>query len=168
MFVFVYKRLIFLFFSLRNYVCRKLMFMQDYRKLQIWNLSMEIAVDIYKKVDQLHIKDQIAIGSHLQKSGISIPSNIAEGCARKSGKEFSRFLDIAQGSAFELETQIEIARRCKVFDEQFSCSVLDRLAALKSKIYKFNNAVSVGYLTHFLTFALGLIFAALISYSRDL
>ncbi|MCB0755309.1 MAG: four helix bundle protein [Flavobacteriales bacterium] len=77
----------------------------------VWQKSMEMVVEVFKLVDEMDTNQKINLGSQLGKSAVSVPSNIAEGAGRSSDKEFSRFLDIAMGSAFELETQLLIASR---------------------------------------------------------
>ncbi len=126
--------------------------MQNYRKLNVWLNSMDIAIELYKIVDEFQVKDQIAIGTQIKKSAVSIPSNIAEGTSRRSSRDFSRFLEIAQGSAFELETQLEIAKRCDLIDTEIAEKYLFQLAGLKAGIYKLNESVlrkmnSLGVLT---------------------
>lgn len=79
--------------------------MAQFEDLDVWKRSARLSADIYKELAILKdygFKDQIT------RSGLSIPSNIAEGMERASDKEKIRFLDIAQGSAAELRTQIYI------------------------------------------------------------
>jgi four helix bundle protein len=72
---------------------------------------MDMVVEVYKLLEQFPKKEQYVLTSQVQRSAISVPSNIAEGCARKSEKETIHFLSISLGSVAELETQLLIAQR---------------------------------------------------------
>ncbi len=85
--------------------------MAGYRDLKVWRLAMELAEDVYKLCTEFPKHEVYGLTSQLQRAAVSIPSNIAEGQARNSSKEFSHFLGIARGSLAELETQIMLAQR---------------------------------------------------------
>jgi four helix bundle protein len=78
----------------------------NFRELNIWKNSMEMVFEVYKLTKQLPDSEKFSLVSQVNRSAISIPSNIAEGTSRNSEKEICRFLDIALGSAYELETQL--------------------------------------------------------------
>lgn len=82
----------------------------DYRKLNVWQKSKELAVDIYKITNTKEFSKDYGLLEQIRKSAVSIPSNIAEGNDRESEKELLRFLYIAKGSLAELQVQLEIAR----------------------------------------------------------
>lgn len=85
--------------------------MKDFKKLVVWQKSMDLVESVFEIVGKMEMSEKISLGSQLSRSAVSIPSNIAEGAGRSSDKEFARFLDIAMGSAFELETQLLILGR---------------------------------------------------------
>jgi len=72
---------------------------------------MEIASIIYELVDQMPSIERYNLQSQMIRSAISVPSNIAEGAGRSSEKEFKRFLEIALGSLYELETQLILTKQ---------------------------------------------------------
>ena len=74
----------------------------------IWQKGMEIVVRIYELTSLLSKGETYGLKNQLQRAAVSIPSNIAEGCSRNSESDFKRFLEIAIGSAYELETQLII------------------------------------------------------------
>lgn len=81
---------------------------QSFEDLEVWQRGCRLTVDIFKafqRCKEFTLKDQI------QRSGLSIPSNIAEGAERGSNKDFAHFLNIAKGSCGELRTQLYIARK---------------------------------------------------------
>lgn len=82
--------------------------MANFKELLIWQKGMEIVQQSFIIAKQLPSEDLYTIRPQLVKSAISIPSNIAEGAGRNSQEEFKRFVNIAQGSCFEFETQIII------------------------------------------------------------
>lgn len=84
--------------------------MRDFKKLQIWDRSYKLCIDIYEITKHLPAEEKFGITSQIRRSAISVPSNIAEGSAKRSRKDFANFLTIALGSLFELETQLSLAR----------------------------------------------------------
>jgi len=90
--------------------------MRNFRNLEIWQLGMDLLVATYQLTEKLPSSEQFGLRHQLRKSGVSIPSNIAEGCSRSSDKEFKRFLEIALGSAFEIETQFLGAQRIGFYE----------------------------------------------------
>ena len=80
--------------------------MRNFRKLNIWNESIHIVTIVYELIKKLPDSEKLGLYSQLFRAAVSIPSNIAEGCAKDSQKDFARFLKISLGSSFEVETQI--------------------------------------------------------------
>ena len=98
---------------------------QNFRSLKVWQLGMEIVEEVYRLSRQFPKYETYGLCSQIQCAAVSIPSNIAEGHARGSSKEFSRFLGIAQGSLAELETQLLLAERLKYSSLEAIGPVLD-------------------------------------------
>ena len=78
----------------------------SYRDLVVWQKSMELTEEIYRLVKTLPREETYGLSDQMRRAAVSVPSNIAEGHGRNSEKEFIRFLCMAKGSVFELETQI--------------------------------------------------------------
>ena len=89
-----------------------------YKKLKVWQKAMKLVIQVYKATKNFPKHEQYGLISQMRRSVISIPSNIAEGHGRNSDKEIVRFLDIARGSIFELDTQIEISRQIHFLNTQ--------------------------------------------------
>ena len=85
----------------------------DYRELDVWTMSMELCEQVYGLVRQFPSDERYALGDQLRRAAVSIPSNIAEGNGRDSKSDYARFLSIARGSLFEVQTQLELAERFK-------------------------------------------------------
>ncbi|NJX14109.1 four helix bundle protein [Tamlana crocina] len=92
--------------------------MRDFRKLDIWKNGIELVKEVYKLSDHLPSEEKFGLRSQITRASISIPSNIAEGCSRNSETEFKRFLEIAMGSLFEVETQLIIAQELNFLEEK--------------------------------------------------
>ena len=80
--------------------------MRNFRTLNIWNGGIGIVKQVYHLAESLPAEEKFGLRSQICRAAVSIPSNIAEGCSRNSQADFKRFLEIALGSAFELETQL--------------------------------------------------------------
>jgi len=84
--------------------------MKDYKKYLVWQKSHQLTLDVYKLSAKYPREETFNLVSQIKRSSSSIPTNIAEGCGRKSDKDFSRFLYISFGSANELEYQILLSK----------------------------------------------------------
>lgn len=82
--------------------------MKNFKKLKIWQKGMEVVTLIYQLAGQMPKEERFELRSQVTRAVVSIPSNIAEGSAKRSKKEYIRYLEIALGSAYELETQVLI------------------------------------------------------------
>ena len=81
---------------------------KSYRDLVVWKRSMELVKETYKLIRCLPKEETYALSNQVRRAVVSIPSNIAEGNGRASTKDYSRFLSMARGSKYELETQLLI------------------------------------------------------------
>ena len=84
--------------------------MRNFKELKIWQKGIEIASETYKIISHFPTSEKYGLSSQMTRSAVSIASNIAEGSSRKSEKDYHRFIEIALGSCFELETQLVIAK----------------------------------------------------------
>ena len=83
--------------------------MHRFKELEIWKKSRTFCVKIYLVTSTFPSEERFGLTNQLRRAAVSIPSNIAEGSSRQSNKDFARFLEIAIGSAYEIETQLLIA-----------------------------------------------------------
>lgn len=116
--------------------------MHNFRQLRIWIDSVELTKDIYLLTQKFSSDHRFGISSQLYRAAVSIPSNIAEGSARKSEKDFCHFLSISLGSAFELETQPIIAEQCSLANGADFQALLGRVQTLQKQIKAFSNAIA--------------------------
>ena len=84
--------------------------MQDFRKLEVWQLAHRLALDTYRATGKFPAREQYSLTDQMRRAAVSISSNLAEGCGRGGDADFARFVQIAFGSACELECQLLLAR----------------------------------------------------------
>jgi four helix bundle protein len=80
--------------------------MKNFKNLKVWQKGMEIVRKTYEVAKQLPSEEKFGLEIQICKAAVSIPSNLAEGSAKKSKKDYRNYLDIAFGSSFELETEL--------------------------------------------------------------
>lgn len=85
--------------------------MKDHKELDVWKHSVDLVIDVYRLTKEFPKDEIYGLSNQVRRSAVSIPSNISEGAARNTEKEFVQFLYIALGSSSELETQLIIAER---------------------------------------------------------
>jgi four helix bundle protein len=108
---------------------------KSYKDLFIWQKSMLLVMNIYEITKVFPNSEIYGLTSQLRRSAISIPSNIAEGYGRKSTNDYKRFLQIAVGSLYELQTQIEIAFNLKYLGEQKHPEIIDLSIEIDKMLY---------------------------------
>jgi four helix bundle protein len=97
-----------------------------YTDLQAWQAAMDLAEEIYRITKSFPKEETYGLTIQLRRAAVSVPSNIAEGKGRSSDKELSQFLCHSRGSLFEIETQINLARRLGYLDESEAEAVLQK------------------------------------------
>lgn len=117
------------------------MTISDYRKLEIWQLSINMVKEVYSIINELPSSEKYGLSDQMRRSAISIPSNIAEGHGRNSPKEFVRFLLIAKGSINELETQLILCCELGLLEGCRCNSILDMLQSIGKMIYRLINYI---------------------------
>ena len=117
--------------------------MNNYKKLDVWQKGVELVSVAYKLTEKLPRSESFNLISQIQRAAISIPSNIAEGSGRGSDKEFVKFLYIARGSLYELETLFELCKRLNfISDNDFKlvCSkILEQIMMVNGLIRSLKN-----------------------------
>ena len=96
---------------------------ESFRDLDVWRLGLELAELIYRCTAQFPKSEVFGLSAQMRRAAVSVPSNIAEGRARNSSRDFLRFLSISRGSLAELETQLELAIRLDYADAELRSAV---------------------------------------------
>jgi four helix bundle protein len=100
--------------------------MKTHKDLDVWNEGIELVAKVYEIVQNFPKEEIYGLVEQIKRSAISIPSNIAEGAARNSKKEFLKFLSISIGSISELETQLIIADKIGFLPNKEIFSLIER------------------------------------------
>lgn len=108
--------------------------MGTHEDLDVWKLSMDLVIDIYSVTKNFPADEKFGLTSQLRRAAVSVPSNIAEGAARKSDKEYIQFLYIALGSIAEIETQLLISTRLGFYNSE---TILKQTNMVKAKLLNF-------------------------------
>lgn len=116
--------------------------MHRYKKLQVWQKAIDLAVEIYKITEKLPKQEQYGLISQINRAVISIPSNIAEGAGRNSNKEFNNFLGYSLGSSFELDTQLTISNRLNYIDDLSFKKAEEELTTIQNMLVKLKNSLN--------------------------
>ncbi|MDX2046074.1 MAG: four helix bundle protein [Chitinophagaceae bacterium] len=116
--------------------------MRNFKQLKIWQRGFDIAVKSFKLTSTFPKEEKYGISSQITKAGVSTPSNIAEGSSRKSEKDYSRFIEISLGSAFELETQLLISQAVNFGDQKLCNEILKDIDEEQKMLISFMNKLN--------------------------
>ena len=105
--------------------------MHNLEKLVIWKKAIDLVADIYKLTSSFPESEKFGLISQINRSAVSVPSNIAEGAGRKSSKEFIHFLSIANGSIYELKTQLIISIKLNFTTEKEVNDTFNKVAEIE-------------------------------------
>src|SRR3989304_222393 len=108
---------------------------KPHKQLDAWKLSMDLVIDVYRQTDSFPNREKYGLIDQIRRATISIPSNIAEGAARHTKKEFINYLHIAQGSLSELDTQVELAARLNYLDGKSQNALDEKMRRIDKLIH---------------------------------
>ena len=108
---------------------------ESYRDLDVWQIAMDIVVEIYGVTNAFPSNERFGLTSQLRRAAVSIASNIAEGHSRLGAGEYRRFVSIARGSVGEVETQLAIAVRLAFSTAQDIASVNAQLVRVSKMLF---------------------------------
>ncbi|WP_437225240.1 four helix bundle protein [Planctomicrobium sp. SH661] len=117
------------------------MYLKDYRDLNVWQKSMDLAVEAYSLTQSFPETERFGLISQAQRAAASIPANIAEGHAQGLPKPFLRHLRIANGSLAEVETHFRLAERLKYVETALVESLLDRTVEVRRMLHGLKQAI---------------------------
>ena len=111
--------------------------MNNVEELIIWKKAMELAKLVYKLSGELPDDEKFGLCSQIKRCSVSIPSNIAEGAGRNSSKEFKYFLNVANGSAYELQTQLILIGNLDLIEEEKIKPLIELCIEIQKMNYSF-------------------------------
>lgn len=114
---------------------------RNYRELIVWQDAIKITKAVYQLTDKFPKHETYALADQIRRAAVSIPSNIAEGQARKSPGDFKRFLHIALGSLAEVDTQLVLAQEFDYLSKEDVVPMDEQIQNLRKKLYALINAL---------------------------
>jgi four helix bundle protein len=105
--------------------------MQDFRNLTIWRQAHGLVLEVYRETAHFPASEQFGLTNQMRRAAVSVPTNIAEGCGRGSDADFARFLQIALGSASELEYQLLLAVDLRYLQSISASPLIEHVQTLK-------------------------------------
>ncbi len=122
------------------------MTIHNFRELVAWQKAMQLTKEVYVLTKNFPSIEQYGLVSQIQRAVVSIPSNIAEGAGRPTQKELVHFLSFSLGSAYELETELLLARELDYITEEQSKQINTEVVEVQKLVYslmkKFNSSES--------------------------
>ena len=116
--------------------------MRDFKKHEIWQLSHSLTLDVYKITSNFPKEEAYGLTSQIRRAVTSVPTNISEGCGRNSDKEFNHFLNIALGSASEIEYLLILSKDLNYITEELFSELNLKTNTIKSKIFKLKDKLT--------------------------
>ncbi len=109
--------------------------MRDFRKYDVWQLSHNLVLEIYLLTKDFPNTELYGITNQLRRASVSVPTNISEGCGRSSDADFNRFLQIALGSAHEVEYLIQLSCDLQFLTVDNHLDLSVKINLIKKKLY---------------------------------
>ena len=116
--------------------------MHNIKDLKIWNKSIDLAIKVYDLTANFPADERFGLVSQIRRCAVSIPSNISEGGGRNSNKEFLHFLSVANGSSYELQTQLVISQRLGYLDSKLCSEILDNIDEVQKMNFNLQKSIN--------------------------
>jgi four helix bundle protein len=114
---------------------------RNYRELVVWQEGIRLAKAVYKLTEKFPRQETYALADQIRRAVVSVPSNIAEGQARKAPGDFRRFLHISLGSLAEVDTQLILAREFGYLSKEDIEPLDEQIQGLRKKLYALINSL---------------------------
>ena len=119
--------------------------MNQFKNLIVWKKSLMLAGKVYELTEKLPSKEKFGLTTQINRAVISISSNIAEGAGRNSSREFNYFLSIANGSSYELETQLLLCTELNYFQNEEIEETSNLIQEIQKMIYSLQSKLKKEY-----------------------
>ena len=117
--------------------------MHNFKELKVWQKSRVLTSEVYNITRKLPKDEKFGLISQMDRSVVSIPSNIAEGSGRGSDRDFRRFLNYSMGSAYELETQIILSYDLHFISDKDFLQISEKITEVQKMIFGFRKSLSI-------------------------
>ena len=114
----------------------------NFKNLQTWKRARILVKQVYVITQKFPDEEKYGLTSQMRRAAVSIPSNISEGCGRKTTKDFSHFLDMAIGSTCELETQFYLSYDLNYISEDYMTRFATEITTIRRMIIAFQSKLS--------------------------
>ena len=115
--------------------------MQDFKKIDVWKRSFSFSIEIYKCTSTFPNDEKFGLVSQIRRAAISIPTNIAEGAGRVSRKDFANFLQIAMGSASEVDCELLIAKEIGFIENNVFTRLYNELTEIRKMLVSYRLSI---------------------------
>ena len=115
--------------------------MHRYKELEVWKKALNLSLGVYQMTKRFPTDEKYGLVSQMRRSSVSIASIIAEGAGRNTNGEFKQFLGMAQGSAYELETQLIISRNMDFVSEGDLAKTESEISSISNMIFKLKQSL---------------------------
>ena len=117
--------------------------MQDYKKIDVWKRSYEFSKEIYGITSSFPDEEKFGLASQVRRAAVSIPINIAEGSGRNSRKDFANFIQIAIGSASEVECELLLSKDLNFIDDENFSGLCKEIIEIRKMLISFRKPCSI-------------------------
>jgi four helix bundle protein len=107
---------------------------RPHKSLKAWQKAVDLVVQLYRLTEHYPREEGFGLKSQTRRAAVSVPSNIAEGLTRSSTRDRRHFLNISQASLSEIDTQLEIARRLGIVDDELFCSTENSIVEVQKLV----------------------------------
>ncbi|MDX5338200.1 MAG: four helix bundle protein [Cyclobacteriaceae bacterium] len=115
--------------------------MHNFKDLKVWQKAVDLAVKVYTVTKSFPAEEKFGLVSQMRRAGVSVPSNIAEGCAKTSSKSFVNSLEVSLGESFELETQMIISERVGILNPEIAREMESDISEVQRMIMGLKNSL---------------------------
>lgn len=115
--------------------------MRDFHNYKVWSRGHQFALSIYKKTKSFPTEELFGLTSQIRRASMSVPFNIAEGCGRRSDAEFAHFLNIAAGSASEVEEELLLAHDLEFINKESYQQLDKEIKEIKAMLSKLIDSI---------------------------
>lgn len=115
--------------------------MKDFRNIKAWHRAHGLTLQVYKITESFPKEELYGLTSQLRRAIISVPTNIAEGCGRDTDPELARFIDIAAGSASEVDYLLLLAKELSYLEKESYRNLFDELTMVRKMLTSLNKTI---------------------------